>query len=288
MESSGDPGKAGSRRAAVLITGAAGGLGMVLVRALAPRYPLELLDRRDLRFSPGCPFYKADLSGKDALRDRLSTVDTIIHMAGIPTNDASWEALFASNVMATQYLLTAALEQGCRRVILASSVQVMNGYPRGTDIRPEMPVWPTSLYGVSKACAEAVAARFGNRSALSVICLRLGWVLARSDWRVTPFSPYLDLVLTREDFIRSICAAVDAPDSVRFGIFHILSDNRTKRLNIEASRKTLRYEPHDDAFRLARWNIRGMVARSAVRLRRSVRGVLGRTAAKRKAGREKL
>jgi nucleoside-diphosphate-sugar epimerase len=261
---------------------------MVLVRALSLRYPLELLDRRDLRFSPACPFYKLDLSGKDALRDRLSTVDTIIHLAGIPTNDASWEALFASNVMATQYLLTAALEQGCRRVILASSVQVMAGYPRGTDIRPDMPVWPTSLYGASKACAEAIAARFGNRSALSVICLRLGWVLPRSDWRITPFSPYLDLVLTRDDFIRSICAAVDAPDSVRFGIFHILSDNRSKRLNIDESRTALLYEPQDDSFRLARWNIRGMAARSVVRLRRLVRGVLGRTAAKRNPGGEKL
>jgi len=283
-----DPEKTAMDRTSVLITGAAGGLGSLLARALAQRYPLELLDRCDLRSSPTCLFHKVDLSGKDALRDRLSTVDTIVHLAGIPTNNASWEALFASNVLATQYLLQAALDQGCRRVILASSVQVMDGYPRGTDIRPDMSVWPTNLYAVSKACAEAIAARFGNRSALSVICLRLGWVLPRADWRITPFSPYLDRVLTREDFIRSICAAIDAPAAVHFGIFHILSNNRHNRLNIDQTRKILLYEPQDDAFRLARWNIRGMIARSGVRLRRSVRRVFGRVTVKGPIGRENL
>ena len=47
-------------------------------------------------------------------------------------------------------------------------------------------------------------------------------------------------------------ASIDAPDDLRFGVFHGVSDNRWKRLDISDARRVLGYAPEDDAFALAR------------------------------------
>jgi NAD+ dependent glucose-6-phosphate dehydrogenase len=263
------------RRGSVLITGAAGVLGRLLVRKLPPSYSLSLLDRRALPAGTDLPCHPVDLAQPQDLAACLNEVDTVIHLAGIPTGRASWEELIESNVLSTEHLLREARRHGCRRVILASSVQVMDGYPPGTDITPDLPVWPVNNYGASKACAETVAERFGRRGGMSVVCLRLGWVLPRHDWRITPWSPYLDRVLTEADFVRAMSAALQRERDAGFEIHHILSDNRSKRLNIDSARAVLGFSPQDDSFAVARTNIPGMAVSGAIRLRRCVKGLLG-------------
>jgi hypothetical protein len=46
-------------------------------------------------------------------------------------------------------------------------------------------------------------------------------------------------------------ASIEAPESVRYGVFHGLSNNRWKRFDISDARSVLGYEPQDDAFLLA-------------------------------------
>jgi uronate dehydrogenase len=256
------------RRASVLVTGAAGNLGALLSRALSPDYSLSLLDRRPLSGSTRLPFSRIDLAAKPDLGDCLRGTDAVVHLAGIPHAQASWEALIEANAVATENLLREAYRNGCPLVILASSVQVMDGYPPGTDILPDLPVWPVNPYAASKACAEAAADRLSRRTGLSVLCLRLGWVLPRFDWRITPRSPHLERVLTEADFVRLIRAALGRALGAGFEIHHGLSDNRRKRLNIDSARTALGYEPRDDAFALARTNLPGMVRAAAIGLRK--------------------
>jgi hypothetical protein len=59
------------------------------------------------------------------------------------------------------------------------------------------------------------------------------------------------MVLTYEDLARLVRASVDAPDDLRFGIFHGVSNNRWKRLDISDARAVLGYAPEDDVFALA-------------------------------------
>jgi NAD(P)-dependent dehydrogenase (short-subunit alcohol dehydrogenase family) len=257
-----------SHRASVLITGAAGGLGRLLGKHLAHSYSLSLLDCRPLGFTSSLPFHQIDLAVQPDLSSCFPGVTTILHFAGIPTAQSSWEDLLAANVVATQNVLRGALRYGCRRVILASSVQVMDGYPPGTDITPGLPVWPVNPYAVSKACAEAVAARFGRKEGISVICLRLGWVLPHFDWRITPWSPYLNRVLTEVDFLRVVNAAIERSPDTAFEIHHALSDNRRKRLNIDSARVILGYSPRDDAYKIAPTNIPGMARSAGISLRK--------------------
>ena len=85
---------------------------------------------------------------------------------------------------------------------------------------------------------------------LSCLCLRFGWVIARDAEELVPGHEYLDIALTYEDCARLVACAIDAPDSLRLGTFHGISNNRFKRLDISESRRVLGYEPVDDAFAL--------------------------------------
>ena len=114
-----------------------------------------------------------------------------------------------------------------------------------------MPVRPFNLYGATKAWGEAVACYYADQRGLSAICLRIGWVRRRDSPDLRPDHPYLSFVLTYEDLGQLVEKSIQAPDTLRFGIFHGVSNNRWKRLDISDARTVLGYEPQDDAFALA-------------------------------------
>ena len=235
----------------VLITGAAGRIGSSLTRDLADRYDLSLSDVLTPQDTHGSPFVEVDIADLEAMRRLCQGIDTVIHLAADPSMEASWESLLPRNVVGLYNVFQAAHEAGCRRVIFASSVNAVFGYPKDVQVRTDMPVRPLNLYGASKAWGEAVAYFYADQRGLSAICLRFGWVIDRHSDLIRPDHPYLDIALTYEDLTRLVVASIDAPDSLRFGVFHGVSNNRWKRLDISDARAILGYAPEDDAFELA-------------------------------------
>ncbi|HET9221864.1 MAG TPA: NAD(P)-dependent oxidoreductase [Roseiflexaceae bacterium] len=235
----------------VLITGAAGRIGSSLTRDLAGRYNLSLTDMRSPDDTGGFPFVKADIADLDAMHQLCQGVDTVVHLAADPSMEATWESLLPRNLVGLYNVFQAAHEAGCRRVIFASSVNAVFGYPKDVQVRTDMPVRPLNLYGASKAWGEAVACFYADQRALSAICLRFGWVIERDSDLIRPDHPYLDIALTYDDLTRLVIASIDAPDTLRFGVFHGVSNNRWKRLDISDARALLGYAPEDDAFAIA-------------------------------------
>jgi nucleoside-diphosphate-sugar epimerase len=209
----------------ILITGAAGRIGSWLTRDLAGRYDLALTDIHPPEDTRG--------------------------LAADPAMDATWESLLPRNIVGLYNIFQAAHEAGCRRVIFASSVNAVFGYPKDMQVHTTMPVRPLNLYGASKAWGEAVACFYADQRGFSAICLRFGWVISRDSEQLRPDHPYLDIALTYEDLTRLVVASIDAPDTLRFGVFHGVSNNRWKRLDISDARRVLGYAPEDDAFALA-------------------------------------
>jgi nucleoside-diphosphate-sugar epimerase len=234
----------------VLLTGAAGRIGSFLTRHLATRYSFVLTDVQPPVDTYGFPFTAADISDLEAMRALCRDIDTVVHLAADPRTTASWEDLLAPNMIGVQNIFQAAHEAGCRRVIYASSVNAVAGYPRDVQVHTSMPVRPLNLYGASKAWGEAVACFYADQRGLSSICLRFGWVLTRDSEHLRPDHPLLDMVLTYEDLAKLVVGSIDAPDDLRFGIFHGVSNNRWKRLDISDARAILGYKPEDDAFAL--------------------------------------
>jgi uronate dehydrogenase len=257
----------------VLLTGAAGYIGGLVIAKLADRYDWVLTDRKPIADTRGLTFVQADISEIDQLRPLCQNVDTVLHLAAV-AQDSAWQDLLPNNVVGVYNLFQAASEAGCKRVVFASSIQAVEGYPRDVQIRDDMPVSPLTLYGATKAWGEALAAFYARQKNLSAICLRIGWVMPRHHRYMAPGAPRLDMILTHPDLIRLVVASIDAPDDLRFGIFHGVSNNRWKRLDITGARELLKYEPQDDAFALANRNYPAIAHRWGGRVKRALRSVV--------------
>lgn len=235
----------------ILITGASGRIGRLLTRELGQQYDFVLTDIRELDETHGFPFTQADLADIEAIRPLCRNIHTVIHLGADPRTTASWETLLPSNIIGLYNVLQAAHEAGCQRVIYASSINAVSGYPAEIQVRPDMPIRPPNLYGATKAWGEAAARYYAEQLGLSCFCLRFGWVLPRNSNQIRPDHDLLDIVLTHEDLVRLMVACLEAPATIHFGIFHVLSNNRRNRLDISETRRILDYNPQDDAFAIA-------------------------------------
>lgn len=258
----------------VLLTGAAGQIGRVITSALADRYDFVLADVRPVDDTHGFPVAQVDIADLEQLRPLCRGIDTIVHLAAAADPKTPWESLLPNNLVGVYHVFQAASEAGCRRVIFASSLHVVDSYPAEMQIDAHSPVRPSTLYGASKAWGEALGSFYADQRHLSVICLRFGWVMARHDPRITPGFERLDIILTHDDLVRLIEASIEAPDALRFGIFHGLSNNRWQRLDLNDTRRLLNYQPQDDAFELARRNYYGRVRRWVGAVKRKTKKIL--------------
>lgn len=238
-----------SRR--VLLTGAAGNIGTFFRQAYPDRYDYVLTDIRQPEGATEGPFTQADLSDFDAIRPLFEDIDTVIHLGADPSMEAAWESLLPNNVVAVYNVFECARQAGCRRVVFASSINAVLGYPTDVQMRTDHKLHPINLYGATKCWGEAVARYYATTHGLSGLCLRFGAAQPRdSDW-IQLDNEWIDAILTYDDCARLIASAVDADDSLDFGIFHGVSDNRYKRMDISDTRQILGYDPQDDAFEIA-------------------------------------
>jgi nucleoside-diphosphate-sugar epimerase len=232
----------------VLITGAAGRIGSYLTTHLAGRYDFVLTDIKPPASPQGFPFTAADITDLAAMQPLCQGIDTVVHLAADPSTRAGWESLLPKNIIGVYNIFEAAHQAGCRRVIFASSVNAVIGYPGEIQVKTSMPVRPGNLYGATKAWGEALASFYADEKGLSAICLRFGAVQPRDSQWINLDNNLIDIILTFEDLAKLVAASIDAPDDLRFGVFHGVSNNRWKRLDISDARQQLGYEPQDDAF----------------------------------------
>lgn len=122
----------------VAVTGAARGVGLALARRLSRneeiRRVIAIDDRRGVL--DGVTWRVLDVRDP-IIADRLSGVDTVVHLAidsAIGTDSADRSAL---NVRGTQTVLTAAAAAGVRRVVLCTSAMVYGAYPDNPVPLPE-------------------------------------------------------------------------------------------------------------------------------------------------------
>ena len=105
------------------------------------------------------------------------------------------------------------------------------------DLRPD------SLYGVSKAFGESLGSYYHDQYELSIICLRIGWVMTPDDPTFHPAA--LSLWLSHRDAAQLIQKAIDAPPSVGFAIVYGMSRNDLRIWDIEAGERIIGFSPED-------------------------------------------
>ncbi len=130
----------------VVVTGAAGTIARAVSPMLPPEWDLHLTD-----VQPGSTD-ELDVTDLDACRTAFAGADAVVHLAAGPDPTATWEDLLPANVIGAYHVVQAAIDSGVRRLVLASSLQAMSGYPFDRQLRTVDAPMPANLYGASKAC----------------------------------------------------------------------------------------------------------------------------------------
>jgi NAD+ dependent glucose-6-phosphate dehydrogenase len=205
-------------------------------------------------------FFLSDMSDIGVLEQAFQGMDTVIHLAADPNDEAPWESTLKNNIEATYHMFEASKRAGVRRVIYASSIQVSFGYfyyvepfksihegkyenvPESFKrITPSDPTWPVNLYGSSKVFGETLARVYSSTTDLSCICIRMGGVHSLDN---VP-KPVLPNASTKNDMVRLVELCVEAPDSMKFEILYGISDRDYRWVDIEHSAKTVGYVPEN-------------------------------------------
>jgi uronate dehydrogenase len=227
----------------VLVTGAAGGVGGHLRRALAARYDLVLTDVRPLPDRAPSQkaerFERADLARFADVARVTKGVDAIVHLGGYAV-EGPWEAILRANIVGAYNLFEAARRNGVKRVVFASSHHAVGFHRRDRVIDHAADVRPDSRYGVSKAFGEALGRLYADKYGLEVFCIRIGNVNpAPIDKR------RLSLWSSPRDLAQLVSIGLDHPD-VRFEIVYGVSGNR-RTFYDNANAERLGYRPLDDS-----------------------------------------
>jgi UDP-glucose 4-epimerase len=238
----------GAGKRSVLVTGAAGHIGSYFTEHSSELYDFRLMvhETDDASTLQGRgEIVVANLADLNALKSIMAGVDTVVHLAADPSPVATWDSLLPNNIVGTYNAMVAARAAGCRRVVYASSIHAVSGYPVDVQVKTNEPVNPGDLYGVTKCFGEALGRYMAEQEGLSVIALRIGAFQPLSAARDPSNVDMLDAFVSRRDLTQLIQLSIDAED-IRFAIFHGLSDNRYKRLDISDARERLGYAPMDD------------------------------------------
>ncbi len=235
----------------VLVTGAAGNIGSYFAKHARDRYKLRLMVReKDKKEKVEAirefgEVVTAELSDLDRLKEICRGVDTVLHLAADPSPSATWESLLPNNIVGAYHTFVAAKSAGCKRVIYASSIHAVSGYPSDVQVKTNEPVNPGDLYGVSKCFGEALARYMAEQEGLSAICLRIGAFQPIEAARDASGIGMMDAWVSQRDLFQLIVRCIDVTN-LKFAIFHGLSDNRFKRLDISDARELVGYRPQDD------------------------------------------
>ncbi len=237
-----------STQKSILITGAAGDVGSALRPYMRHDYHLRLQYRqRPLSdMTSNEEGIQGEIEDSDAVMRMVEGVDAIVHLAAERSAFAGWEAVRGPNIDGTYNIFEAARRTGVSKVIFASSNHAMGMYDqdKAWPIFPNQPVRPDGYYGVSKAFGEALARYYADAFGMSMICLRIGWVLDRPHNEMA-----LRMWLSPRDLGQIVRLSVETPQ--RFGLYYGVSNNQRRKWDIENVRRELGYAPVDDSEEFA-------------------------------------
>lgn len=244
----------------VLITGLSGLIGGALRRHVEGTYTVRGLNRRPV---PGVDCHLADLGDLEAIRPAFVGIDTVVHLAAAAGDNNAPADILRSNVTGAYNVFEAARLAGVARVVFASSGATVAGWEREAPLKHivageydrlgswsklthESPLRPGGLYGASKIWGEALGRHYADTYGMSVICLRIGRVKEED----RPTGPRdLSVWCSQRDVVRMLVACIEAPASLRFDTFFVVSNNRWNYRDLEHARLVLGWEPVDSADR---------------------------------------
>lgn len=237
----------------ILITGYNGRVGKPFIEYLDNLETPYTLRLADLDIYDDERGIITDIADLEQCKTACQGVDMIIHLAANSSMEATFDEVLNPNIVGTYNIFEAAIQCDVRRVIFASSLHAVHGYPRDIQVKTDMPARPSNIYGVSKVFGEAMANYYAYQRNLEAIAVRIGAFKHQDEWEELS-SRDLGLWADPDDLFSLFvqCLEVDLPEP--FMIAHGISDNHFKRLDLSDTKQKLNYTPQFDSFAIWQTN----------------------------------
>ena len=222
----------------ILIIGAAGNIGKILVNGLKEKYILHGLD--PVPVADMDAFYTGSTTDFDLMMRATKGVDAVIHLANV--KGGKWEATL-DNITGTYNVFEAARRNKVPRVVYSSrgGITPRTAYPLSVKRTIDMMPRPESLYSISKVMGESLGYMYSERFGLEVVCIRIG--------NCSPDRPLPEFPnqLSHRDAVHVYERAVIHPD-VKFEVVFGVSDSSWDLYDVEHGRKAIGYFPEDKSI----------------------------------------
>lgn len=236
----------------VLVTGSAGAIGDPVCRALLARgHRVRGMDRvvsesAADRGHTGFEAVRVELEDRDGVKAAMRGIDSVVHLAAFP-DDADFSLLEGPNVRGLLHVLDGARQEGVRRVVLASSIQVLDGWwdltrkePASAEIET-----PSNHYALTKVWAERAGEMYARCYGLSVIAVRVAFMVRNpTEARRLMQRQLFDVYLSRGDVARCFALSVEA-SNIGFAVLYAVGKGGERLFDMEPARRLIGFEARD-------------------------------------------
>jgi UDP-N-acetylglucosamine 4,6-dehydratase len=210
----------------LLVTGGTGSFGKAFTRRMLKEYPdvvLRIFSRDELKQSEMATefdhdhrlrFFVGDVRSRERLARATKGVDHIIHAAAmkqVPACEYNPFEAIQTNVLGSQHIVDAAIDNGVRTVVALSTDKAVN---------------PVNLYGATKLCEEKLIVQgnaYASGSDAKLCCVRYGNVVGSRGSVVPVFREQIEsgrLTITDSRMTRFWITLDEAVDLVLYALEH--------------------------------------------------------------------
>jgi nucleoside-diphosphate-sugar epimerase len=233
----------------ILITGASGTIGIVLLKCLSEKHNVigvdKILSRNVMTLDI--------VNERERLRNLLKDIDVVIHLAwDVKEAGTALNVSVTENKIMGEIMYALSLERDVKKFILASSVHVSFGHINyrhpgivedhkilhEKKITTRDDCFPLGVYGTSKVYLEMLGRAYSEKG-LQVVAVRFGNVTDDNSFGEYPFW------LSYRDCCQFIEKCVEANNLPKDSVFFAISDNPCNPFDISDARSLLGYEPED-------------------------------------------
>ncbi|QDY83443.1 NAD(P)-dependent oxidoreductase [Paenibacillus polymyxa] len=230
----------------ILITGAAGTIGKVLYGGLKAEGKYEII-AADMKKDEEAGIVELDIQDAVRLAELTRGVDTVLHFAWIKDEGDFLGKMLSGNVSGAYKLYEAAVQNGVKRIIFASSNHATGFYKVGEAIDVEDPYRPDSFYGLSKCYIELLGRLYADQGKISSINIRIGNF--PGDDR--PHSERAAHIwISERDMIHLTVCCIEARSEMSYLNLYGTSANTDNYYDIGYLEERIGYKPQDNAAEL--------------------------------------
>lgn len=233
----------------ILITGASGTIGNILLKCLSKKYDVVGIDK-----VPAKDVITLDIvNEREKLRDLLKGVDAVIHLAwNVKEAGTALDVSVPENKVMGEIMYALLLERKVKKFILATSVHVSFGHinyrhpgivenhkilhEKKITIKDEY--FPLGIYRASKVYLETLGRAYSEKGS-QIVVVRFGNVTDDDDFGEYPFW------LSHRDCCQFIEKCIEASNLPKYSVFFAISDNPCNPFDLSEARSQLGYKPKD-------------------------------------------